>query len=72
MTGTDATTSTQPPDVGTIDMKLEVVTVPVSDVDQSKRFYRSLGWRLDADIAVDEASEAAGRYMQDVLHIAAL
>ena len=51
MTSTDATASTQVPDVGTIDMKLEVVTVPVSDVDRSKRFYQSLGWRLDADIA---------------------
>jgi catechol 2,3-dioxygenase-like lactoylglutathione lyase family enzyme len=33
-----------------VDMKLEVVTVPVSDVDRAKRFYQSLGWRLDADI----------------------
>lgn len=30
-------------------MKLEVVVVPVSDVDRAKRFYTSLGWRLDAD-----------------------
>ena len=36
------------------DMKLEVVTLPVSDVDRAKRFYRSLGWRLDADIVVGE------------------
>ena len=36
-------------------MKLEVVTVPVSDVDRSKRFYQSLGWRLDADIAVGDS-----------------
>jgi catechol 2,3-dioxygenase-like lactoylglutathione lyase family enzyme len=36
------------------DMKLEVVTVPVSDVDRAKRFYESLGWRLDADIVVGE------------------
>jgi catechol 2,3-dioxygenase-like lactoylglutathione lyase family enzyme len=32
-----------------MDMKLEVVTVPVSDVDRAKRFYAQLGWRLDAD-----------------------
>lgn len=38
------------PAVGTIDMKLEVVTLPVSDVDRAKAFYQSLGWRLDADI----------------------
>ena len=35
--------------VGQVDMKLEVVTIPVSDVDRAKRFYESLGWRLDAD-----------------------
>jgi catechol 2,3-dioxygenase-like lactoylglutathione lyase family enzyme len=34
---------------GTIDMKLEVVVIPVSDVDRAKRFYRDLGWRLDID-----------------------
>lgn len=32
-----------------MDMKLEVVTVPVSDVDRAKRFFEQLGWRLDAD-----------------------
>jgi catechol 2,3-dioxygenase-like lactoylglutathione lyase family enzyme len=32
-----------------VDMKLEVVVVPVSDVDRAKRFYGDLGWRLDAD-----------------------
>jgi len=36
------------------DMKLEVVTLPVSDVDRAKRFYESLGWRLDADIVVGD------------------
>ena len=33
------------------DMKLEVVVVPVSDVDRAKRFYGGLGWRLDADFS---------------------
>lgn len=37
-----------------MDMKLEVVVVPVSDVDRAKNFYTALGWRLDADIAPDE------------------
>lgn len=32
-----------------VDMKLEVVILPVSDVDRSKRFYEGLGWRVDAD-----------------------
>ena len=36
-----------------MDMKLEVVVVPVSDVDRSKHFYKSLGWRLDADFVGD-------------------
>jgi catechol 2,3-dioxygenase-like lactoylglutathione lyase family enzyme len=42
--------STEVPEVGTIDMKLEVVTLPVSDVDRAKAFYQSLGWRLDIDL----------------------
>jgi catechol 2,3-dioxygenase-like lactoylglutathione lyase family enzyme len=37
-----------------MDMKLEVVVIPVSDVDRAKDFYKSLGWRLDADFATDE------------------
>ena len=40
--------------VGSVDMKLEVVIIPVSDVDRSKQFYERLGWRLDADIAVGD------------------
>lgn len=37
-----------------MDMKLEVVVVPVADVDRAKAFYEALGWRLDADVAGDE------------------
>jgi catechol 2,3-dioxygenase-like lactoylglutathione lyase family enzyme len=37
-----------------MDYKLEVVVVPVSDVDKAKAFYQALGWRLDADFPVDE------------------
>ncbi|MGW3109239.1 VOC family protein [Streptomyces sp. NPDC001100] len=37
-----------------MDMKLEVVVVPVTDVDRAKDFYTALGWRLDADVATDE------------------
>jgi catechol 2,3-dioxygenase-like lactoylglutathione lyase family enzyme len=39
------------PKAGTVDMKLEIVVIPVSDVDRAKAFYQSLGWRLDADFA---------------------
>jgi catechol 2,3-dioxygenase-like lactoylglutathione lyase family enzyme len=35
-------------------MKLEVVVVPVSDVDRAKQFYKALGWREDADFVADE------------------
>ena len=48
--GGSTETSMETPEVGTIDMKLEVVTLPVSDVDRAKSFYQSLGWRLDADL----------------------
>src|SRR5258708_22434889 len=41
------------PSAATVDLKLEVVVIPVSDVDCAKRFYGSLGWRLDADFAFD-------------------
>jgi catechol 2,3-dioxygenase-like lactoylglutathione lyase family enzyme len=37
-----------------LDMKLEVVAIPVSDVERSKAFYSKLGWRLDADFAVGD------------------
>ncbi|WP_419695309.1 VOC family protein [Mesorhizobium muleiense] len=42
------------PSAGTVDMKLEVVVIPVSDVDRAKRFYGDLGWRLDADFIVGD------------------
>ena len=37
-----------------MDLKLEVVVIPVSDVDRAKQFYKALGWRLDADVAPDD------------------
>jgi catechol 2,3-dioxygenase-like lactoylglutathione lyase family enzyme len=37
-----------------VDTKLEVVVVPVSDVDRAETFYKSLGWRLDADFVGDD------------------
>jgi catechol 2,3-dioxygenase-like lactoylglutathione lyase family enzyme len=37
-----------------VDMKLEVVTVPVSNVDRAKSFYESLGWRMDIDLVVSD------------------
>jgi catechol 2,3-dioxygenase-like lactoylglutathione lyase family enzyme len=45
--------------VGKFDMKLEVVAIPVSDVDRAKEFYGGLGWRLDADF-----SKGGGRVVQ--------
>jgi predicted enzyme related to lactoylglutathione lyase len=49
---TNQTTGTEPVRDG--DFRLEVVVVPVSDVDRAKQFYGSLGWRLDADLAKDD------------------
>ena len=40
------------PAAATVDLKLEVVAIPVSDVDRSKAFYERLGWTLDADFMV--------------------
>src|SRR4051812_1044803 len=37
--------------VGRVDMKFEIVLIPVSDVDRAKEFYSKLGWRLDGDFA---------------------
>jgi catechol 2,3-dioxygenase-like lactoylglutathione lyase family enzyme len=47
-TETRSTTASDVPKPGEI--RLEVVTVPVSDVDRAKAFYESLGWRLDIDL----------------------
>lgn len=40
-------------DTHTVDTKLEVVTIPVSDIERAKVFYEKLGWRLDADFKGD-------------------
>jgi catechol 2,3-dioxygenase-like lactoylglutathione lyase family enzyme len=42
---------TEKPGVAKVDMKFEIVVIPVSDVDRAKEFYGRLGWRLDADFA---------------------
>ena len=39
--------------VTSVDLKLEVVVIPVADVDRAKEFYGGLGWRLDADFSFD-------------------
>jgi catechol 2,3-dioxygenase-like lactoylglutathione lyase family enzyme len=51
-TSGEPTSGTQSP-LG-VDMGLEVVTLPVSDVDRAKSFYESLGWRLDIDLVVSD------------------
>ena len=48
-------TAIETPSARRVDMKLEVVVIPVSDVDRSKRFYGGLGWRLDADFVTGDA-----------------
>ena len=46
--------TTQMPIPAVVDLKLEVLPLPVSDVDRTKRFYEGLGWRVDADFASGE------------------
>ena len=48
-------TAIETPGARTVDLKLEVVVIPVSDVDRAKRFYDGLGWRLDAEFAKGDA-----------------
>ena len=48
---TDATSDAS---VWKVDMRLEVVVIPVSNVDRAKEFYGGLGWRLDADVAAGD------------------
>ena len=61
MTATEVHSSdaTNDATVGKGDMKLEVVVIPVSDVDRAKEFYGGLGWRLDGDF-----SAGSGRVVQ--------
>jgi catechol 2,3-dioxygenase-like lactoylglutathione lyase family enzyme len=56
MASTDegSATSMEMAELGTIDMGLEVLTLPVSDVDRAKRFYQSLGWRFDIDLVISD------------------
>jgi predicted enzyme related to lactoylglutathione lyase len=44
----------RPSHVRMLAMKLEVIVIPVADVDRAKQFYGALGWRLDADFAFDD------------------
>jgi catechol 2,3-dioxygenase-like lactoylglutathione lyase family enzyme len=56
MAGTDVTGESKSPmeSAQGVDMALEVVTLPVSDVERAKSFYQSLGWRLDIDLVVSD------------------
>jgi catechol 2,3-dioxygenase-like lactoylglutathione lyase family enzyme len=53
-TATRSQDATADAGVGKVDMKLEVVVIPVSDVDRAKEFYGGLGWRLDADFSTSD------------------
>jgi catechol 2,3-dioxygenase-like lactoylglutathione lyase family enzyme len=56
MSSTDAKTvsANESGDQAVLDLKLEVVVIPVSDVDRAKAFYTDLGWRLDADVVTGD------------------
>jgi catechol 2,3-dioxygenase-like lactoylglutathione lyase family enzyme len=53
MSTSNVTTTRTPttPTATALDLKLEVIVLPVADVDRAKRFYEGLGWRLDADFS---------------------
>ena len=50
-----------------MDLKLEVVVIPVADVDRAKEFYTGLGWRLDADVAPTDEPRAVPGARRDGL-----
>src|SRR5688572_22884710 len=56
MSSTHVTTEPQSvtaiPTAAAVDLKLEVMTIPVSDVDRAKAFYERLGWTLDVDVMI--------------------
>ena len=54
VTQTKRESAAQNPSTGTIETKLEVIIIPVSDVDRAKSFYGGLGWRLDADFSAGD------------------
>src|SRR5262245_8503382 len=55
MASTDVSGESASPAQGLgVDMNLEVLTLPVADVDRAKSFYQSLGWRLDIDLVISD------------------
>jgi catechol 2,3-dioxygenase-like lactoylglutathione lyase family enzyme len=59
MTEARSKTASNAPRSPRVDMKLEVIVIPVSDIERAKQFYgRTLGWRLDADFAVGDTFRA--------------
>ena len=53
MSSNESTSRTSP---AKVDLKFEIVVIPVSDVDRAKKFYTKLGWRLDADFDSGQTS----------------
>jgi catechol 2,3-dioxygenase-like lactoylglutathione lyase family enzyme len=54
MSTTELNPTTQAPETGTVDFKLEVTILPVADAERAKQFYASLGWREDADFVFSD------------------
>ena len=54
-TTVDSPSTTRAASVGSVDLKLEAVVIPVSDFDRAKQFYTGLGWRLDGDFSKGRA-----------------
>lgn len=52
-----------------VDLKIEVVVIPVRDVDRAKDFYGRLGWRLDADFGFDNVLNARSFLLRDAVTV---
>jgi hypothetical protein len=57
--------------IASVDMKLEIVVIPVSNVDRVKEFYRRLGWRLDAGYNLSACRDQYIIPLDTQLHVAA-
>ena len=55
-TDVSAAPTTELPGPNPLDMRVEVVVVPVSDVDRARRFYEQLGWRFDTELVTDDGT----------------
>ena len=69
MSTTDAAGQSTTPPTTTVALRLEVVVIPVADVDRSRAFYEGLGWRLDADFSSGDDFRVVVTHPAGVSHV---